>query len=143
MIKIRASFCNQKSALLATFEFLHTQMLAISKNTYFTGVPAYNQIINLLDREEIIKISHSIKGSESYVKRFEGYQHLIVMFFSCTVLSIITRFISFSVISATFTISLILRIFSAPCSPIRLQNFVMSMGFIGGRFWNTFSPALP
>lgn len=53
----------------------------MSKNTYFTGQPVYNQIINLLDREEVIKISHSIKGSESYVKRFDGYQHLIVMLF--------------------------------------------------------------
>ena len=27
-----------------------------------------------------------------------------------------------------------------PISPIRFRNFVMSIGFIGGRLWNTFSP---
>ena len=43
----------------------------MSKNTHFTGQPVYNQVINLLDREEIIKISHSVKGSEAYVKRFD------------------------------------------------------------------------
>ncbi len=53
----------------------------MSKSTYFTGQPVYNQVINLLDKEEIIKISHSVKGSEAYVKRFDGYQHLIVMLF--------------------------------------------------------------
>lgn len=63
-----------------------------------------------------------------------------VMFFSCTVLSIITCFSSFSVIYSAFTIRLILNIFSAPFSPIRFRNFVMSIGFIGGCFWNTFSP---
>lgn len=53
----------------------------MSKNIYFTGQPVYSQVINLLDKAEIIKISHSIKGSEAYVKRFDGYQHLIVMLF--------------------------------------------------------------
>ena len=53
----------------------------MSKSTYFTGQPVYNQVINLLDREEIIKISHSVKDSEAYVKRFDGYKHLIVMLF--------------------------------------------------------------
>ena len=51
----------------------------MSKSTYFTGQLFYNLVIYLLDREEIIKISHSVKGSEAYVKRFDGYQHLIVV----------------------------------------------------------------
>lgn len=53
----------------------------MSKNTHFTGQPVYSQIINLLDKAEIVKISHETKGSEAYVKRLDGYQHLIVMLF--------------------------------------------------------------
>ena len=53
----------------------------MSKSTYFSGQLVYNQVINLLDKAEIIKISHSVKGCEDYVKRFDGYQHLIVMLF--------------------------------------------------------------
>ena len=80
MIKIKAGPQDRKSAFLLPLNF-HKQKLAMSKSTYFTGQPVYNQVINLLDREEIIKISHSVKGSEAYVKRFDGYQHLIVMLF--------------------------------------------------------------
>ena len=53
----------------------------MSKNSYFTGQPVYSQIINLLDKAEIIKISRETKGSESYVKKLNGYQHLIIMLF--------------------------------------------------------------
>ena len=60
---------------------LQTQIVATSKSTYFTGLPIYSQVINLLDKEEIINISHSVKGSEAYVNRFDGDQHLIVMLF--------------------------------------------------------------
>ena len=53
----------------------------MSISTYFTRQLVYKQVINLLDREKIIKISHSVNNSETYVKRFDGYQHLIVMLF--------------------------------------------------------------
>ncbi len=53
----------------------------MSKSTYFTGQPVYSQVIHLLDKAEIVKISRETKGSESYVKRLDGYQHLIVMLF--------------------------------------------------------------
>jgi len=53
----------------------------MSKNRYFTGQPVYSQVINLLDKSEIIKISGQTQGSEAYVKRLDGYQHLIVMLF--------------------------------------------------------------
>lgn len=53
----------------------------MSKGSYFTGQPVYSQVINLLDKSEIIKISHETKGSETYVKKLDGYQHLIIMLF--------------------------------------------------------------
>jgi hypothetical protein len=53
----------------------------MSKNSYFTGQPVYSQVINLLDKAEIIKISRETKGSEAYVKKMNGYQHLVIMLF--------------------------------------------------------------
>ena len=51
------------------------------KDNNFTGQPVYNQVLNLLDKDKIIKISRETRGSEAYVKRFDGYQHLVVMLF--------------------------------------------------------------
>ena len=53
----------------------------MSKDSNFTGQPVYNQVLNLLDREKIMQISRETSGSESYVKRFDGYHHLVVMLF--------------------------------------------------------------
>ena len=53
----------------------------MSKNSHFTGQPVYSQVLKLLDREKIQQISRETKGSEAYVKRFDRYQHLIVMLF--------------------------------------------------------------
>lgn len=41
----------------------------------------YSQVLKLLDKEKTLKISRKTKGSETYVKRFDGYQHLVVMLF--------------------------------------------------------------
>ena len=38
----------------------------------------YGQLIDLLDKDEILKFSHALHG-ECYVKRFDAYQHLTVM----------------------------------------------------------------
>lgn len=35
----------------------------------------------MLDRDKILRISRGTQGSEAYVKRFDGYQHLVVMLF--------------------------------------------------------------
>ena len=51
------------------------------KSSNFTGQPVYSQVINLLNRAEIEEISLHTPGSESYVKRFDGYKHLVVMLF--------------------------------------------------------------
>ena len=41
----------------------------------------YSQVLKLLDRDKIMRISRETACSESYVKRFDGYQHLVVMLF--------------------------------------------------------------
>lgn len=55
--------------------------VTMGKNSYFTDHPVYSQVINLLDKAEIIKISCETVESEAYIKKFDGYQHLIVMLF--------------------------------------------------------------
>ena len=47
----------------------------MSKDSHFTGQPVYSQVLKLLDKEKILQISCETKGSEAYVKRFDGYQH--------------------------------------------------------------------
>jgi len=69
------------SALIVTFMSQKQLNVTLSKNCYFTGQPVYGQVINLLDKAEIIKISCETKGSEAYVKNMNGYQHLIIMLF--------------------------------------------------------------
>jgi hypothetical protein len=41
----------------------------------------YGQLINLLDKNEILKISRNHSG-ERYVKHFDAYQHLTVMLYA-------------------------------------------------------------
>ena len=53
----------------------------MSKDSNFTGEPVCSQVLKLLDKEKILQISRETKGSEAYVKRFDGYQHLVVMLF--------------------------------------------------------------
>lgn len=53
----------------------------MGKSTHFTGQPVYSQIIKFLDKTKIKEISSQTTGSEAYVKRFDGYTHLIVMLF--------------------------------------------------------------
>ena len=53
----------------------------MSKSTQFTGQPVYSQVLKLLDKEKIVQISRETKGSEAYMNRFDGYQHLVVMLF--------------------------------------------------------------
>ncbi len=53
----------------------------MSKSTYFTGQPVYSQVIKLLDKAKIQQISLETLGSERYVKRLTGWNHLIIMLF--------------------------------------------------------------
>src|SRR5574344_194500 len=53
----------------------------MGKSTHFTGQPVYSQVIKLLDKSKIKEKSRQTLKSESYVKCFDGYTHLIVMLF--------------------------------------------------------------
>ena len=53
----------------------------MSKDSHFTGQPVYSQVIKMLDKDKILQISRETQGSEVYVKRFDGYTHLVVMLF--------------------------------------------------------------
>lgn len=53
----------------------------MGKNTYFSGQPVYNQLIKLLDKSKIREISKATPKSEAYVKKLDGYTHLIIMLF--------------------------------------------------------------
>ncbi len=53
----------------------------MSKGTHFIGQPMYGQLINLLDKAEILKISQK-SGGERYVKHFDAWQHLVVMLYA-------------------------------------------------------------
>ena len=53
----------------------------MGKDSHFTGQPVYSQVLKLLDKDNILQISRETQGSEAYVKRFDGYTHLVVMLF--------------------------------------------------------------
>ncbi len=53
----------------------------MGKSTHFIGQPLYGQIINLLNRDKILKISRK-HGGERYVKRFDVWTHLVVMLYA-------------------------------------------------------------
>ncbi|MDY4218087.1 MAG: DUF4372 domain-containing protein, partial [Prevotella sp.] len=51
----------------------------MGKSTYFIGQPVYNQVIKLLDKQQIKQISLETPRSEAYVKRLDGWTHLVIM----------------------------------------------------------------
>ena len=53
----------------------------MGKVTNFSGQPVYNQLLNLLDKQKICEISQKTLKSESYVKKLDGYTHLVVMLY--------------------------------------------------------------
>lgn len=53
----------------------------MDKGTHFIGQPMYGQLIDLLDKEEILKYSRE-NGGERYIKHFDAYQHLTVMLYA-------------------------------------------------------------
>ena len=50
----------------------------MGKSTHFSGQPLYSQIIDLLRKSKILRISRE-NGGERYVKSFNGWTHLVVM----------------------------------------------------------------
>lgn len=65
----------------------------MNKGTHFSGQPMYGQLIDLLDKDEILKFSREHHG-ERYVKHFDAFQHLTVMLYA-----VIRRFDSLREIS--------------------------------------------
>ena len=59
----------------------------MGKSTHFTGQPVYTQVINLLDKAKIKQLSRQTIGSEKYVKRLDGWTHLIIMLFGVYLIS--------------------------------------------------------
>ena len=53
----------------------------MNKGTHFIGQPIYGQVINLLDRQKILRISRE-NGGERYVKHFDAWQHLVIMLYA-------------------------------------------------------------
>ena len=53
----------------------------MDKGTHFIGQPMCGQLIDLLDKEEILNYSCE-NGGERYVKHFDAYQHLAVMLYA-------------------------------------------------------------
>lgn len=54
----------------------------MGKSTHFTRQLVYNQVIKLLDKQKIKQISLETSRSETYVKRLDGWTHLVIMLFS-------------------------------------------------------------
>lgn len=52
----------------------------MSKNTHFTGQPIYAQLLSLIDKSTIKRLSID-GGFDRYVKRLDGYGHLVVMLY--------------------------------------------------------------
>lgn len=65
------------------------------KSNHFIGQPLYNQVIKLLDKSKILRISRQY-GGERYIKRFDSWTHLVVMLYA-----VIKRFDSLREISAS------------------------------------------
>ena len=53
----------------------------MSKDTNFIGQPVYVQLLNLVNRERIKKIS-SRGGYDRYVKKLDGYTHFVSFLFA-------------------------------------------------------------
>lgn len=68
--------------------------LTMGKSTHFSGQPLYSQILKLLDKSKVLRLSRE-NGGERYVKRFDGWSHLVVMLYA-----VIMRFDSLREITA-------------------------------------------
>ncbi len=67
----------------------------MGKSTHFIVQPLYSQVIQLLDKAKIIRISRE-HGGERYIKRFDAWTHVVVMLYA-----VIMRFDSLREISTS------------------------------------------
>lgn len=70
----------------------------MGKSSHFIGQPLYGQVINLLDKGKILKLSRA-HGGERYVKSFNGWSHHVVMLYA-----VIMRFDSLREITASMLV---------------------------------------
>jgi hypothetical protein len=54
----------------------------MGKDTGFTGQPVFNQLLKLSKRQQTEQLSKHIPGREEYVKKLNGYNHLVIMLFA-------------------------------------------------------------
>lgn len=54
----------------------------MSKNTFFTGQPVFNQLLSYISAGRLRKIALKHK-SDHYCKKFRAYDHLVTMLFCC------------------------------------------------------------
>ena len=52
----------------------------MSKSTFFTGQPIFNQILSLIPKAAVYRLSKNHKG-DRYCKKFGSYDHLVTMLF--------------------------------------------------------------
>lgn len=67
----------------------------MGKGTHFIGQPVFGQLVGLLDKRKILNYSRG-HGGERYVKKFDAWQHLVIMLYA-----VIKRFDSLREISGS------------------------------------------
>ena len=53
----------------------------MGKSIHFSGQPVFAQVLKLIDRAKVEELSMEMPGSEKYVKKLDGYTHLVTMLF--------------------------------------------------------------
>lgn len=53
----------------------------MAKSTHFSGQPLFAQVVKLIDKDQVLRISRDL-GGERYVKRFDAWTHLMVMLYA-------------------------------------------------------------
>ena len=52
----------------------------MSKSTFFTGQPIFNQVLNFIPRTVVQSVARDM-DSDRYYKRFKTYDHLVTMLY--------------------------------------------------------------
>ena len=65
----------------------------MSKGTFFTGQPIFNQVLNFIPRSLVSEVAREL-GGDHYYKTFKTYEHLVTMLYAvfnqCTCLREVT-----------------------------------------------------
>ena len=85
----------RESAPFGYFVLSNQIKITVGKSTHFIGQLLFSQVIKLIGREKIRRISHEL-GGERYVKRFDCWTHLTVMLYA-----VVMRFDSLREIAAS------------------------------------------